>query len=176
MEDYKYLKHNELPLTTKDLPDQKSKDAVGMTVVRAVVNEMDELREKYNISLRKETIVNITELIRDKYTEDVTQFRVLTSSINIILNKVYLEGFYKNETTELIEAPYIADVTIFSDNRVSGLDLINLSDLVGLMDGDLSEFPNLSKCTFHTNRLYNKDQMDMIPSISYKYVMKYLKE
>ena len=159
---------NKLPMGMKDFPDEKSKEAIGITVARKVVSELSELYEKYNILLTKHTIVNITEAIRDRYTEDVTKFRVLTSNISLIVDK-----FYRNETPVHGSSPIMVDVIIFSDKRVESLPQVNLSDMIGLMDGDLSEFPYLSKCTFHNNGIYNMDQLHAIPSISYRYILKY---
>jgi hypothetical protein len=126
----------------------------GLSVIKEVMNELHTLIRDYNINIEKNTIINVTELIKEVYTEDVTKFKVITSSIGILIA-------YTNDKSYT--------VLVFSDNSIEKLAPVNMTDTLGLLDVDMTKFAYLSKCTFHFNKLYLPNQLDMIPSFEYEY-------
>ena len=110
---------------------------------------------QYNLTILDNTIIDVTELIKEEYEKDLENFKVLTSRIVFIISNVE----YRESDNKIVYGLHV-----FSDKRVTSLDQINLTDILGLFDIDLIKFKYLPRCTFHHNLLYNKDQFDMIPA------------
>lgn len=144
----------------------------GLSVIKSVVDDIHDLMQifSYNsdrLNLFKNTIIDVTELIKEKYSKDVTKFKILTSRVGFIINSVeelhddcYLNG--KSYNYHLI---------IFADNKIDKLEPISLADLLGLFDLDMTDYAYLTNCTFHFNRSYNVDQFNMIPAVQFVYEM-----
>lgn len=137
----------------------------GLSVIRSVMDELHILIRDYNIKISKNTIVNVTEIIKEVYTENITEFRVLTSEVGFLITDIINPPKFSEDVYN--KSSYL--LSIFSDNNISRLEQIGLSDMLGLFGVDLTKFTYLSKCTFHFNKLYRVEQLDMIPSIEYKY-------
>ena len=138
-----------------------SEQPKGLSIIKNVMDELHILISQYGLHAVKNKIVNVTELIKANYTEDISHFKVLTSQICFIIDKTY----YQSCLTQNGKESYA--LIIFADNKAANLAQINLSDMIGLFDVDLSTYKYLSKCTFHFNTMYHKDQFDMIPAIRY---------
>lgn len=132
--------------------------SMGINIIDKLVEELYSLTREYNINLEANTVINITQLIKDKYEENLEDFKVLTSQIGFIINNQF-GGEYGQSW----------NILIFSDDKISNLAQINLSDMIGLYNVDFLDYKYLSKCTFHFNRLYSNDQLSMIPSMSRYY-------
>lgn len=139
----------------------------GLSVIENVMEELHLLISEFGLNILQSVIVNVTELIKDDYAEDVTKFRVITSKVGFIIDHMYCPP-----TNLGPDAKTSYNLIIFTDNKISGLEQVNLSDTIGLLDVDLTNFKYLSKCTFHFNRLYNTDQFNMIPSIRHSYTIR----
>jgi len=149
-------------LREEDIPD-------NLKIINEVINEFHTLT-KY-LRLEKNTIFNVTELIREAYSADINKFKVVTSQISFIITKIFSNFPYigsKPSQYRLTEYELI----IFADNKVDNLEKINIGETVELLDIDLMSFKNLSKCTFHFNRLYLENQFNMIPGILHRVYVK----
>lgn len=129
----------------------------GMDIIESILEELTTIMIDYNLNLMKNTIVDVTQVLKEKYESDITAFKVLTSHIGFVIEDY---NWLSDGHTIKVEAK------IFADDKISSLAQININDTLGLLDLELSSFVNLSKCTFHFNRLYNEDQLGMIPSIT----------
>lgn len=136
----------------------KENEPKGLSIIKNVMSELHKLISEYSLRVFNSIIVDISQLINEEYASDISRFRVITSQIGFVIEGTI--GFDHPEKYSLL---------IFSDNRISSMDQVNLADMLGLFDVDLTTFPYLSKCTFHLNRLYNTEQIKMIPSIKYIY-------
>lgn len=137
----------------------------GYLVVKNVVDELDRLVTELldrdiSLSISKNIVINITELLREEYTADVTRFKILTYQVGFIIDRIS----YPSGCTAY-------DLIVFTDTKINNLEQVGLSDLIGLFDIDLANYKLLSKCTFHFNRMYRPDQFDMIPSIKFTSVV-----
>lgn len=128
----------------------------GMNIIESILEELITIMIDYDLNIMKNTIIDVTHVIKEKYESDVTAFKVLTSHIGVVI-----EDYKWLDDENIIEV----QAKVFADDKISSLAQININDMLGLLDLELSSFVNLSKCTFHFNRLYNEDQFGMIPSI-----------
>jgi hypothetical protein len=158
--------------------DVENNSPKGISVIKNVMDELHDIIKKYNIKFINNTIINVTELIKEAYSEDVTQFKVLTSEIGFLITEFYSPDLSSPEDrpSKSYSKSYSSDnrfpryvLSIFSDNNIGRLEQVNLSDMLGLFGVDLTKFTYLSKCTFHFNKLYRPEQLDMIPSFQYNY-------
>lgn len=125
-------------------------------IIYNVIEELKDIKEKVNINLYDSIIVNISELIKEEYSKDITEFKVLTSTVGLILT---MNENVLRSTTRAI---------VFVDDKIKNLESVNLTELLGLVGVDLTKYKYLSKCNFLLNRLYLKDQINMIPGLIFE--------
>ncbi len=148
----------------------KEKNPMGISVIKKVIDDLHKLEINKNFQLEKNVIFNVSDLINSEYSSDLDKFRVATSQINFIIKSINknVEASYNYDYTKDI---YNYDILIFTDNKSSNLDQVNLTDLLGLFDIDINEYQYLSRCTVHVNRLYLPEQISMVPCIWYRYTI-----
>jgi len=155
------------------IEELKQEDPKGLFVIKKVIDEihsLSNLNREFYLSIVKNVIIDISQAVSEEYSADVSKFKVLTSKIGIIIESFAYTSDYKS--TDDCDPKNTYYLKVFSDNKIDNLEQLNINDMLGLFDVDLINYPYLSKCTFRFNRLYNSDQMSMIPSIWYTYNIK----
>ena len=57
----------------------------GMDIIESILEELTTIMIDYNLNLMKNTIVDVTQVLKEKYESDVTAFKVLTSHIGFVI-------------------------------------------------------------------------------------------
>ena len=139
----------------------KTKLPKGLGIINKVMDELHSLIEDHDLHILKNTIINVSEAIKEEYEADVSEFKILTSQMNFIIDEV--------KVSKSPDLGRIYHLIIFPDNKVGNLEQLILPDLLDIVGIDFTKYEYLSKCTFHFNKLYYTDQFHMIPSIKYGY-------
>lgn len=134
--------------------------AIGEQIIDGVIEEVIKIQNKYNIRFIDSIIINITELIKEEYTKDLSKFQVLTANVGVIFTQDYLDrsngdGNFKP----------ISKAIIFNDENITNLPQTNLREIVSLVGGNLEDYEYLNRCTFHLNKIYKSEEIQYIPGI-----------
>lgn len=134
--------------------------AIGEQIIDGVIEEVIKIQNKYNIRFIDSIIINISDLIKEEYTKDLSKFQVLTASVGVIFTQDYLdrsngEGSFKP----------ISKAIIFNDENITNLPQTNLREIVSLVGGNFEDYKYLSRCTFHLNKIYKSEEIQYIPGI-----------
>lgn len=134
--------------------------AIGEQIIDGVIEEVIKIQNKYNIRFIDSIIINITELIKEEYTKDLSKFQVLTANVGVIFTQDYLDrsngdGNFKP----------ISKAIIFNDENITNLPQTNLREIVSLVGGNFEDYKYLSRCTFHLNKIYKSEEIQYIPGI-----------
>jgi hypothetical protein len=138
----------------------------GLDVIESVIADIHSLLKELNIKLVKNVIFDVTESVKEAYTADVTEFKVVTSHINFIIKDIVQHSV----GIEVVRNSVTYTILVFADSKVDNLEKVNLGEVTELFGVDLMEYTNLSKCNFHFNKLYLESQFNMIPCVEYKIV------
>ena len=63
--------------------------AIGEQIIDGVIEEVIKIQNKYNIRFINSIIINISDLIKEEYTKDLSKFQVLTASVGVIFTQDY---------------------------------------------------------------------------------------
>lgn len=134
--------------------------AIGEQIIDGVIEEVIKIQNKYNIRFIDSIIINISDLIKEEYTKDLSKFQVLTANIGVIFTQDYsdrLNGYGNFEP--------ISKAIIFNDENITNLPQTNLREIVSLVGGDFEDYKYLNRCTFHLNKIYKSEEIQYIPGI-----------
>lgn len=134
--------------------------AIGEQIIDGVIEEVIKIQNKYNIRFINSIIINISDLIKEEYTKDLSKFQVLTASVGVIFTQDYSDrsngdGNFKP----------ISKAIIFNDENVTNLPQTNLREIVSLFGDNFEDYKYLSRCTFHLNKIYKSEEIQYIPGI-----------
>ena len=63
--------------------------AIGEQIIDGVIEEVIKIQNKYNIRFIDSIIINISDLIKEEYTKDLSKFQILTASVGVIFTQDY---------------------------------------------------------------------------------------
>lgn len=126
--------------------------AIGEQIIDGVIEEVIKIQNKYNIRFIDSIIINISDLIKEEYTKDLSKFQVLTASVGVIFTQDYSDKS-------------ISKAIIFNDENITNLPQTNLREIVSLVGGNFEDYKYLSRCTFHLNKIYKSEEIQYIPGI-----------
>lgn len=134
--------------------------AIGEQIIDGVIKELIDIQNKYNIRFIDSIIIDISDLIKEEYTKDLSKFQVLTASVGVILTKDY-----SNISIGAGDFDPIFKAIIFNDENITNLPQTNLREIVSLVGGNLEDYEYLNRCTFHLNKIYKSEEIKYIPGI-----------
>lgn len=126
--------------------------AIGEQIIDGVIEEVIKIQNKYNIRFIDSIIINISDLIKEEYTKDLSKFQILTASVGVIFTQDYSDKS-------------ISKAIIFNDENITNLPQTNLREIVSLVGGNFEDYKYLSRCTFHLNKIYKSEEIQYIPGI-----------
>lgn len=132
-------------------------EAVGRKKINEIIVELKTLVDLTNLNIMDSLIIDISDVIKEEYSKNLDEFKVLTSSIGMLFNGELYETY-----TGKVES---AIVIIFNDESINTLPQTNIRELLELYGQDLNEFENLAKCKFYINKIYKKEQISQIPGL-----------
>lgn len=142
---------------------------VGKKAIRIILEELATLTRELPLDIYESTIIDITDAVNHAYDEDYKTynelFRSISGTMGMIVQTVSDEKVSMFEGTETRTKVNMMVGTVFSDRNINQQEDINIADLLTLYNLDITNYKMLSKCKFVKNRLYSKDQIDMIPSV-----------
>lgn len=134
--------------------------AIGEQIIDGVIEEVIKIQNKYNIRFIDSIIINISDLIKEEYTKDLSKFQVLTASVGVIFTQDY-----SDRSNDDGNFKPISKAIIFNDENITNLPQTNLREIVSLVGGNFEDYKYLSRCTFHLNKIYKSEEIQYIPGI-----------
>lgn len=134
--------------------------AIGEQIIDGVIEEVIKIQNKYNIRFIDSIIINISDLIKEEYTKDLSKFQVLTASVGVIFTQDYSDRSNGDDNSKPV-----SKAIIFNDENITNLPQTNLREIVSLVGGDFEDYNYLSRCTFHLNKIYKSEEIQYIPGI-----------
>lgn len=135
--------------------------AIGEQIIDGVIEEVIKIQNKYNIRFIDSIIINISDLIKEEYTKDLSKFQVLTANVGVIFTQEYFSTDWNADGN----FKPISKAIIFNDENITNLPQTNLREIVSLVGGNFEDYKYLSRCTFHLNKIYKSEEIQYIPGI-----------